>query len=1727
MARKKLSKVLAWTLAAIMAVSPVNMTWASESADLFSDNSENAESAEMPADETDSPQQEEQDTRLVVSDGEENENSLTAEDLEEVFSAGEQASNVDASDPKIIKGEENFNVRSNETFIFKPTTEATYRISTNENYNLDIRFSESYSMTTENYYTMKTGPGHTYTIKVLADTESDIPVEIKQVAAVESISVDTAWPESVTYPVERVIKNEIDNNLPVTLQLKGGTQVKGEYAYQVAGYGDIGIVYEDSQHNLMWKDGDSTKGSERPTESGTYTYHFYCKADPSAISGPYTMNLRSFEELFQNNKVEKNSDGTLKVSFNKDGYVKTNSHSDTKYNYGFILKPETDITYYADFKGCLIINNQDQDGKWNVNALYEPDSFTLQAGTTYYIIWETHEPLDGESDGVKIEATLDTINTIEWVKPPTETFIEDYMSSTNLGVKVEVTYKDSNKKEFSWGDEDEQLGTLKCYQSIREDGRYYLHYYFSKNPSIGIEHDINMVNLSDVENSIPEVTVGKKSDNIKRNYNNYNVFKFKASEDGAYAFDFTGTPVSESDTESGYVIKGADGTIKGSTECYYFNEENPLSLAEGDTVYIYAGPYGDDFTVNVSKKTIVTNISLENQQELPTLYDKFLQSAELEDMKRYLKNAKFKIDFSNGTSNTVMLGDKIEGYGKLCIFDYIYDNEDENPYTIEVCFSNDEEQYGRNYNVILNASTLTDSDNNIRGLSNSSDSSKTHKFSENDSVKYFYIENTLNESRSFDLNFVGHTEDAESALLVATLNGGTWSCQKLWLDGHEDYAETSFALNAGAKMYLGYFGNATSVELSVKNIKINKIGLSPNSQQIFKDVNIRDPFNTLKKLYFEVSYEVDGDSYGTVLTPDENDFSSHNLSIEVLFDDMYASVDDLKAGVHTVKCRIPEISNEYIDVGTIEVLSYKELSSSSGNVGTTLNFDKTKTFRDMNYVDFNIPEYGSYKISLIPDEDYKDGDYFFIAGDIGGEYSTYGYDMMSFSGKYQNFEKGQLLIFAKGALNVTVSAVTFDDLKKLYDECKKLNKNDYEEESWKSFSEAVSAAKEFLESSHADNDPKLALRLDQLADAKNGLIEKYSIDLSENPSFEWTTVLETEIVDGTVYMGQYNVMASFQCLDNKEYKKECSVVPGTISSTDGTRSVVYFDAIVTVNEKTFRDRKIITLFENSNIRTETNIAPGAPAMEIQGLNEKEFVEKLLDENEKNYKKITVKPYIINIKPSDDDISKVKSIIKDVSGIDYYDISMAMDIETVNHSIIAKEISNTLKEVPVELEIPHVMQNPAPGFIRNFYVIRVHENDVTRLNATRNGNKLSFMTSLFSTYAVAYVDVKDNTSSPSYPSTPSYPVTDVILSQDKADLTKAGETLQLTATVKPSYADNKTITWKSSDEKVVTVDKDGKVTAVANGTATITATSADGKHSATVTVTVKIAPEKLTLTAENKTLTKVGDSLQITAKIEPDDAYDKLNWKSSDEKVVIVDADGKVTAIGNGEATIIATTEDGKLSDSITITVKIPDEPTINVTTGYGNLKARSVVQTNNSIKVEWSRLSGADGYIVYGSRCNGNGKVYKYKKLTTITNGKTRTWTHTKLKKATYYKYVVKAYKLVNGKKVITDTSVSVHAVTKGGNYGVAKAVSITKIGNKKNVTEITLKKGKTAQITATEVKKDKKIKHHRKLCYESSNIKVATVTANGMIKATGKGSCTIWVYAQNGVYKAITVTVK
>ncbi len=183
---------------------------------------------------------------------------------------------------------------------------------------------------------------------------------------------------------------------------------------------------------------------------------------------------------------------------------------------------------------------------------------------------------------------------------------------------------------------------------------------------------------------------------------------------------------------------------------------------------------------------------------------------------------------------------------------------------------------------------------------------------------------------------------------------------------------------------------------------------------------------------------------------------------------------------------------------------------------------------------------------------------------------------------------------------------------------------------------------------------------------------------------------------------------------------------------------------------------------------------------------------------------------------------------------------------------------------------------------------------------------------------------------------------------------------------------------------------------------------------------------------------------------------------------------------------------------------------------FGLLKAKTTKITKKSVTVKWNKVKNADGYIVYGAKC---GAKSKYKVLKVV-SGKTTSYTQKKLKKGTYYKYNIVAFKNINGAKVTTAVSKKIHATTLGGKYGVAKAVKVNK-------TKATIKKGKTFKIKASEIKKDKKIRRHRAICYESSNTAVATVNAKGKVKGVKKGKCTIYVYAQNGVYKTVKVTVK
>ncbi len=1465
MAKKKLSKVLAWTLAAAMAVSPVNLTWASESADLFSDNSGNTESVEMSADETDSLQQNEQDTQSIVSAGEENEDSFTSEDSEEVFSAGEQTNGVEENSrqEQIMDGEGTYTVEDGKNLIFAPKEKATYRISTeNENDTFVMMFGARYGVQANGYYTIKTGNGKAYPIR---DVAVGTKLIVSKVPAIESISIDNTEKLPSVLPAEPVLDFEIPFEIPVTATLKDGKKIEEKYSRYIDGYGSIEVVYKDSNGEFMWNEESGNLNLSRPTKPGECTYYFFCRADNEVVSGPYTVQLKSFADLFGANKtIEEN--GIFKVSFDKAEYINNYRSGKCRYNYGFMITPSTNAIYLADYgniSGQLYVNTKDADGNWDKKPFKNAEGFNMEAGKTYYMILETEEALEDKSSLV-ISPIKNTVKSVEWVTEPTKNNIPE-IEIKDFGVKVKVTYEDNKEEEISWNEKSDELGVLKKDIKVGEKGTPYFHYYFSKNPSASLDFPISIGPLSEVKGTIPKVTLDDEAKEIARNFNNCNTFQFNASQSGEYVFEIAGKLVGDkANIEPTMLIESSNtGEIKRRSYDFYYKGNGGLSLNEGDTVYIFAGPYDGKINVKVS------------QESHETIYPA----------------------------------------PKGCISVGINKWKDNS--SVENITFTSERAYKDSTTVTVNAESGSD-EYNI------------------EKVSYF----------------LASSEEKLSDDELDALEDSKWT----------ELTGDTFNLNPGNRyvVYVKIVDGAGSVAyVSSDGIVVDNT--APRITGITNE----------KKYCSGVSFEVTDDVLLKSVTVDEN----------------------------IVK---PDKNGSYI-------------------------IDKNET--ELNHT--------------------------IIAEDMAG--------------------------------NKTVYKIT------------------------------------------------------------TGTKDGHDTDFEKNPQFVW------EIVPGEILgtmetygdIPKYNARAVFYCSRCEDYtvEKTCSVFYTTAMGTNGSLSLVY-TASVEVEGKEFTETKTIWLNKpdekNNRVLVETNIESNAPKTIIAGV-DNNLVENILTKEEADiYNNVNSSTDVL-ISPKVNAISEEKVTSKEkidaelnkiisnmsetpkLSKIEYYDVSLFLSV----NSATPRKIEDTRSNITVGLELSKEARNVPTGFDRKFYVIRDHGGNITRLDATRNGDYLNFDTSLFSTYAVAYIDVKASTSSPSYPGTPSYPVTDVTLSQDKADLTKVGETLQLTATVKPSYADNKTITWKSSDEKVATVDKDGKVTAVANGTATITATSADGKHSATAAITVKIAPEKLTLTAENKTLTKVGETLQITAKIEPDNAYDKLIWKSSDERVATVDVDGKVTAAGNGKAIITATTEDGKLSESVTITVKIPEKPAVNAITGYGNLKARSVTQTNNSIKVEWSRLSGADGYIVYGSQCNGNGKAYKYKKLATITNGKTRTWTHTKLKKATYYKYIVKAYKLVDGKKVITDTSVSVHAVTKGGNYGVAKAVSVTKIGNKKNVTEVILKKGKTAQITAAEVKKDKKIKHHRKLCYESSNPNVATVTAKGMIKAIGKGSCTVWVYAQNGVYKAITVTVK
>ena len=424
-----------------------------------------------------------------------------------------------------------------------------------------------------------------------------------------------------------------------------------------------------------------------------------------------------------------------------------------------------------------------------------------------------------------------------------------------------------------------------------------------------------------------------------------------------------------------------------------------------------------------------------------------------------------------------------------------------------------------------------------------------------------------------------------------------------------------------------------------------------------------------------------------------------------------------------------------------------------------------------------------------------------------------------------------------------------------------------------------------------------------------------------------------------------------------------------------------------------------------------------------------------------------------------------------------------------------------------------------------------------------------------------------------------PVESVAVSPAETEVKVEGE-VTLEATVSPEDATVKDVEWTSSDEAVATVDAAGKVRGVSEGTATITVKTKDGGKTAEckVTVTPKEVPVEEVAFAEATVTVTEGESAVVSVTFTPAGATNKaVTYKSSDESVATVDAEGNVSALKPGKATITVTTEDGGKTATCEVTVEKAPVKVTGVTLNYkertitignaGTLIATVQPEDAANKKVTWSSSDesivkvGQDGAVT--PRKEGTATIT----VTTEDGGFTATCEVTatakviavsgvKLDKTSQTIYVGDGFQLKatisptnasNPEVTWTSSKESVAKVDKTGKVtGVAAgtATITAKTANGKtatcavtvskklvslitlNVTSKTIDIGDTFKITPTITPSDAA---NKAVTWSSNNTSIATVDSNGNVKGLKSGTAVITCKAKDGsnTKASCSVTVK
>ena len=325
-----------------------------------------------------------------------------------------------------------------------------------------------------------------------------------------------------------------------------------------------------------------------------------------------------------------------------------------------------------------------------------------------------------------------------------------------------------------------------------------------------------------------------------------------------------------------------------------------------------------------------------------------------------------------------------------------------------------------------------------------------------------------------------------------------------------------------------------------------------------------------------------------------------------------------------------------------------------------------------------------------------------------------------------------------------------------------------------------------------------------------------------------------------------------------------------------------------------------------------------------------------------------------------------------------------------------------------------------------------------------------------------------------------------VSLNKTDLSMTvGGSFQFVATITPKDATNKNVKWQSNDSGVAQVDGNGKVTAKAVGTATITVITEDGNKTASCKVTVQ--EDKVAVTGVKLNVTSLsmmeGDSYQLIATIAPINATNQnVKWQSSNSGVAQVNGKGEVRAINAGTATITVITEDGNKTASCSVTVKANTIAVASVSLNKSSLSL--VVGDMETLAATLSPANATNKTVKWSSSDPYVAQVNSYGEVRAINAG-TATITVT----------TEDGHKTASCKVTVKANTIAVASVS------LNKSSISLKVGDKETLVA-TLS---PANATNKAVK------------WSSSDLSVAEVNSNGVVTAKGGGTAIITVTTEDG----------